>query len=280
MINDFIKYQSLGNHFILVDRLLESETSTQALITDPAWPQCVRDICMPNFGIGADGILLVAQNQASNLPEMRIFNADGSQAENCLNGLRCVAHYLFTHKELPRNFTIKLGNRTISCSIVGDKNNPEIITAVGTASYQEYTTIQAASMSFTGHVTHIGNPHFVIEQKISTDFLREYGKALESHAFFPHKTNVEFFWMEPTTKGSTTPFTITMIPFERGCGLTLACSTGAAVTLDVLQRIGRVHFGEKVTCIMPGGAVIGWLDEQKTIFLQAQAHYVFSGCLP
>ena len=283
MFKEFIKYQSLGNHFILLDWYEKPETSVNRIIADADWKELVIKSCEKNFGIGADGVLIIKNNQADELPEMLVFNADGSQAENCLNGIRCVAHYLFTRKGFSHQFLIKVGRGVIACEVDGSADEPtrvSVITNVGKALYESKASIQVQDKTFEGHVTNIGNPHFVIEQQISAKELHEYGKALESHPHFPNKTNVEFFWHDATPTAPGKPLKIFMLPFERGSGLTLACSTGAAVLLVILHRTDVIKPDQLVTCIMPGGPVVGWLDEYGSIFLQAQAHYVFSGCLP
>lgn len=281
MMQEFIKYQSLGNDFVMFDWTKKKESLISATLAATSWQTFVRSLCRRHFGIGADGILIIIYNERHDLPEMLVFNADGTQAENCLNGVRCVAHYLFTTQHYPEQFMLKVGRGVIACSVDKPENNPDlisIITNVGQAQYQKQARVHTHDRSFDGHITSIGNPHFVIEEKISPQTLYTYGSLLEKHEQFPNKTNVEFFWHEPSA--DSTSYKINLLPFERGAGLTLACSTGAAVTLDVLVRTNKVKTNQLVTCIMPGGPLVGWVDEHMTIFLQARTELVFSGTLP
>ncbi len=275
MLKKFIKYQSLGNHFIIFDWRTYTESSISTTIAESTWPEMVIQLCTPAFGIGADGILLITTAPEPNSFVMRIFNADGSQAENCLNGLRCVAHFLLTQNPQTPSIRVFIGNRVSICS--QDATTKDIITSVGKATFEKTITLNCAGRSFTGHSTNIGNPHFLIEEQITHKDLLVYGPLLESHPEFPNKTNVEFFWL----KNNTAPhFYINMLPFERGAGPTLACSSGVAVLLDFLLSTKRIQHNTPTTCSMPGGSTIGWVNEQGVIFLQAAAHHIFNGILP
>ena len=126
----FFKYQSLGNDFILLDWLDESKYDF-----DANWSKLVQCLCDRHYGIGADGVLIIRKN-GSEL-ESLIFNADGSYGDKCLNGLRCVAHYLVIQKNYPPKLEIFMGNKLMQCE-VGTK----VTINVGQANYQKQQQIQ------------------------------------------------------------------------------------------------------------------------------------------
>ena len=236
------------------------------------------------------------------MPEMLIFNADGTQAESCLNGLRCVTHYLVTHHNFPENFSIKLGKRTIECDVERDKkralalrNEPMelasvsngspfdllITNNVGSIEYHGEKTVSISAElinSFEGHIVSVGNPHFIIFEQTSLDWLTKYGMFLESHELFPNKSNIEFVWEEPVKTGVAQRYNV--LVYERGCGITQACSSGAAAIAGTLFYLKKITPNQKIELIMLGGSVICWVDDNEQVFLQAGAQPVFSGILP
>lgn len=279
MLKHFIKYESLGNDFILYDWYKKPAVFVQQALKDTGWEQFVKEICDRHFGIGADGILIIKSSAETSFPEMLIFNADGSQAQMCMNGVRAAAHYLFTHHGVQKTFKIKVGQREIECSVIEDKSkglSVEIVTNVGPVFYQENKIIQAQKDSFDGHSVDVGNPHFVIFQQTDQAWLVEHGKELESHAYFPARANIEFVWEDLTDKSHKA---YRLLVYERGCGMTLACSSGVAATLGALYHLGLVKQDEQVAFNMLGGTVIGFVDAEKNIILCATATMVFSGTL-
>ena len=139
MLKHFIKYQSLGNDFILYDWYKKPAVFVQQALKDAGWAQFVKDLCDRHFGVGADGILIIKSSPETSFPEMLIFNADGSQAQMCMNGVRAAAHYLFTHHGVQKIFKIRVGQRDVECSVIEDKNKEkpiDVVTNVGSALYQ------------------------------------------------------------------------------------------------------------------------------------------------
>ena len=242
-----------------------------------AWQQFVQRICNRHYGVGADGVLIVTGFPQTGMPEMLIFNADGTQAENCLNGLRCVAHYLFTTYNFPQRFSIKVGARIAECTVQQDPQHQtcEIITRVGKVSHDQEQEIVVKGQALKGDSASIGNPHFIIFDKHTEEWLRSYGPSIESHEAFPQKTNVECVW--PTREGSASSFEV--IVFERGCGITLACSSGAACITSLLVQKNIIAQEQKVVLNMQGGSVTAWLDADGAVVLQASAQSIFSGTL-
>ncbi|MFH1831914.1 MAG: diaminopimelate epimerase [bacterium] len=286
---EFIKYQSLGNDFVLFDWLNNSEQNIQEITGDKSFSAFVSKLCDRHFGIGADGIIIL-KKITKNMPEMLIYNADGSQAEICLNGLRCVAHYLYTqNKQI--SFEIMAGPHTAHCTIAQDNpedlSNIQIITALPISkSAQNLNTCPSSQSSqnnlepiiaqisqarFAGYPINIGNPHFIILQKTTSEWLDAYGKELEQHKLFPQKTNVEFVWQQDQN-------TYNVLVYERGCGRTLACGSGAVAITTLFYLQEKIKSQEKITLIMQGGSLTCWVENNQ-VFLQAPACPVFTGTI-
>jgi len=272
MIKNFIKYQSLGNNFVVYDWYAQPENYIQKIIHDASWRAFVIEICNRNTGVGADGVLILKRFEQDEIPEMLIFNADGTQAESCLNGLRCVTHYLVTEYNFPAKFSIKLGKRMILCEIEQDTQDILITNNVGPINYEGIKTVTIFEGTFQGHVASIGNPHFIIFEKIELPWLQQFGALLESHEAFPNKSNIEFVWEESHARYH-------VLVYERGCGITQACSSGAAAIVGTLLHLNKIEINQKIELIMLGGSVIGWADQNKNVFLTAGADMIFTGTL-
>jgi diaminopimelate epimerase len=275
ILKNFIKYQSLGNDFIIFDWYKKPLTFMQNELKGMAWQQFVLRICDRHYGVGADGVLIVTGCPQAGMPEMLIFNADGNQAENCLNGLRCLAHYLFTTYHFPENFFVKVGARVAECIVQHTRQGQtcDIVTRVGAINYEGEREIVVAQTPLKGNIVSIGNPHFIIFDKKDTSWVRAHGPAIESHESFPHKTNVEFIWQSRTGDNSS----YEVIVFERGCGITLACSSGAACITGLLLQKNLIEKEQKVTLHMPGGSLISWVDPDGSVVLQSSARPIFCG---
>lgn len=273
MLKNFLKYQSLGNDFILFDCYKKPETYTNQALAEGSFPAYVKKLCDRHFGVGADGVLILKGNTSSSLPEMLIFNADGSKAEICLNGLRCVALHLHTNYKFPVQFKIKVGGKVVECFILYEKDFSEQVLIkmnVGSVNYLGETCITTTQGKFCGHCASIGNPHFVLLQQTSLDWLTKYGSEIEKHEAFANKTNVEFVWQEA-------PLHFRSLVYERGCGITLSCSSGAASIAGILAVLNQVAFDQEFTISMPGGDMLCSVDKSGDVNLSAEAKLVFSG---
>ena len=120
----------------------------------------------------------------------------------------------------------------------------------------------------------------MIFQQVEQAWLREHGKNLESHAYFPDRANIEFVWEDLAYQlHDDISKAYRLLVYERGCGMTLACSSGVAGTLGVLFYLGAIKQEELVAFSMPGGTVIGSVDAENNIILRATATMGFSGIL-
>jgi diaminopimelate epimerase len=271
MIKKFIKYQSLGNDFILFDWIDQSDESISNFLQHPEWKPRVVKLCDRHFGIGADGVLLLKKNR-EHLIEMLIYNSDGSRAEICLNGIRCCAYhrYLDTHSE---SMYICAGGQSTFSRIIPGGVVPQIMTQVSSAVYERAIDVPAAARTFHGHHVHVGNPHYIVFEKTDPSWLSAHGSSIERHELFPNKTNVEFVWQEE----SDPCLVYRVLVYERGCGMTLACSSGAAAITKALHHLGKIQHDEKIQLLMQGGALESTISARGEVSLIGTAHRVFSG---
>lgn len=281
MFNHFIKYHSLGNDFIIFDCYKKPLFYVDAALQRDTWSQFVRDLCNRHTGVGADGVLIIKSAQGLGSPEMVIFNADGSSAAMCMNGLRCVAHYLVGNYGFADEFVVHVGDHLARCSAERYADSLLITTKISHYTYQGIKHIKTDKGSFDGHQVWVGNPHVVIFEQTQLDWLAAHGHLLERHALFPQRTNVEFVWLSQNNEQTCNhQASYSMLVYERGCGITQACSSGAAATLVALVQTGALAVGDQVALCMPGGMVQGKIDEHSDIVLVAPAHLVFKGELP
>lgn len=272
MNNPFFKYQSLGNDFIVFDWLDTSHEVCNDRLSQSTWAEQVRAWCQRHTGIGADGILVVQQTPAGQ-PAMRIFNADGSEGANCLNGARCVAQHLVMQRELANEGSFFIGARVVHY-VVADKHGAVcmVTTGVGTVDYHGERTIAVHDFMLHGFYAEIGNPHFIMMREEPFAWFADVGAALQHHQAFPVGINVECLWQTAADRYH-------MRVYERGAGMTQACSSGAAAVLGVLDQQNAIIKNQRITITMPGGVLAGWVNEEQEIFLEAPAVLVFRGML-
>lgn len=276
----FTKYHGLGNDFIVIDLRLTSA---------PLDGSMAARLCERRFGIGADGILAILPSAQPNTDaRLRILNADGSEAEMCGNGIRCVAKYLYDrcpslHKPLIR---IETGAGVLACQIeaVGDQadtisvemGRPRLEPAdIPVASERIEFSLALAQRTFTITAVSMGNPHavtFVTDESASLRSLAEhYGPLLENHPAFPKKTNAEF--ARCSSRGE-----IELVVWERGCGITLACGTGACATAVAACLTGRADADQELTIRLLGGPLaVTVLRGYSGVTMRGPARLVFDG---
>lgn len=246
----FIKGHGLGNDFLV----LEGEGLSSELPADR-----VRAICHRSLGLGADGIL-IQETSDSGLPYMRIYNADGSQPEMCGNGLRVFALYLVQYCGFAAGgFQIHTpaGVRGVQVWSSPESSSGDIRVDMGRATgIQDNLSVgyelDGESCSITGSVVSMGNPHFVVTDRrfsATEDHAVSVGPKLEVNGAFPEGTNVEFIEV-------TGPNALRVYVWERGCGLTQACGTGACAAAVVAAREGLVEYDKDLTLTLPGGDLV------------------------
>ncbi|HBN08928.1 MAG TPA: diaminopimelate epimerase [Cyanobacteria bacterium UBA8530] len=274
----FLKMHGCGNDFIVIDLL--------SFPYPVEWEKVAPKLCHRQFGIGADGLLLLLPS--SDLAcdyKMRVINSDGSEAQMCGNGIRVFARYLREKKiSEKKEFSIETLAGTIKPVIVEDEvfsvrvdmgrpvlERPEIpMTGEGRA-IAEKMEVEGKEYFFTA--VSMGNPHCVIftEEDPAEIELEGIGKKIETSPLFPEKTNVEFARLVGRKN-------IEMRVWERGAGLTLACGTGACATLVAAVLNGKSE--RRATVVLPGGSLeIEWAENDH-LYMTGPAASVFSGHIP
>ncbi|MDK2742764.1 MAG: diaminopimelate epimerase [Nitrospira sp. BO4] len=256
MKNAFFRGHGLGNDYLVMDpRELTFKLS----------PKNITSVCDRNWGVGSDGILALVSSKKADFG-LRIFNPDGSEAEKSGNGLRIFARYLHaTGKTKKKHFTVetKGGVVTIDLHVDRHKDASAVTVEMGIATFKPNTLpcsldvpeliqqpIEAAghSLVFTG--VSVGNPHCVVFKPVGASWSREelltLGPALENHALFPKRINVQL--AVPT--GSKEIF---ILIWERGAGETQASGSSSCAAASAAVRLGLVK--SPVTVKMPGGVL-------------------------
>jgi len=240
-----------------------------------------------HFGVGSDGLILICPSEKADA-RMRMFNADGSEAEMCGNGLRCVAKYVYDHGLVRKpslqietgrgvlRVDLELANGNVSQATI-DMGEP-ILDArriPTTLSGNPPTDVPLSIGDYSFRVTCIsmGNPHCVIFSKeITDDLVLGIGPRIEKHPAFPHRTNVEFVSVNNSDD-------VTVRVWERGSGETQACGTGAcavAVAGVITRRSKR-----RIVAHLPGGDLhLNWSETDNHVYLTGPAVEVFSGEWP
>lgn len=242
---DFTKVEGLGNDFILLDRRSASADALEREIA--SLRTRAQALCDRRTGIGADGILVVgpARDEDSRA-SMIVVNHDGSRPEMCGNGLRCVA--LFVSDRSGEHFDVDTDAGAKRCELLErtvDARGGRIRVDMGPA--EDLGEKTAAGETF--RAVSMGNPHAVAFVDADPESrARKDGPQVEVDPLFPDRTNVEFAQLE--SDGS-----LTLWVWERGCGITQACGTGACATAAAAAWSGLVPRGEPVRIRLPGGAL-------------------------
>ena len=258
----FAKYHGLGNDFVIVDGRQEGE----ALITADR----ARALCDRHRGVGADGVLSVLPPRVDGADaRMHLFNADGSEAEMCGNGLRCVVAYLGApgaHLRIDTDAGVLDG----WCLDEG-----LVKVALGVPQVGAPMVVTVDEVSFRGLAVSMGNPHFVLEpRRGDEDLMAEaarFGPGLESAPQFASRTNVEFI----AKRGDA----LDVVVFERGVGITQACGTGAGAAAAAALTWGLVSTEAPVQVNLPGGPLLVQVADEQLTIIGAAVH-VFDGTVP
>lgn len=270
----FAKMHGLGNDVVIID---------QRHFVHPLTRADFARLADRRLGIGCDQILLLERPADTRAQaRYRVVNADGSSAEHCGNGVRCVARYLERRGEAREVVTIEIGQELFDLHFEAgtdvrvDMGAPRfapaaIPLAVDAESDRYSTTLGARSVRF-GAVS-MGNPHAVIEvPTVATADVPGIGAALQASALFPAGVNVGFMEI-------VSPRAIRLRVFERGAGETRACGTGACAAVAIGRRWGAL--GDAVAVELPGGSLlIEWDgDREHPLWMTGPATFVFEGTI-
>ena len=280
MKNKFTKYQGLGNDFIIFD----SRGKKLDKLFSENKDNIIEHICNRNFGVGADGIILILDSNNKSLVRMKIFNSDGSEPEMCGNGIRCLIAFLNDNKEINYNSDIPIQTNAglIYTSINRTKNikvnmGKPILTPqnIPTKLSMNNLPIPNGVININDHklkvyAASMGNPHMIVfVNNIEEIPFEEWGKYLEKHTLFPNDTNVHFVQIIDQSN-------IKVKVWERGCGPTLACGTGACACLVVTSKLGKTL--DTANVYLPGGKLeIEWPNLSGPVYMQGPAFKVFNG---
>ena len=287
----FTKMHGLGNDYIYVNCFEENIENPQ---------QLAKIVSDRHFGIGSDGLILISPSKTADA-KMRIFNADGSEAEMCGNGIRCAAKYIYEHKladssgpfslpdqkSYPASLNIETDNGILTVGLITDNNDkvqnvcvnmgqPILIpkdipvNMPGEKIIEEPINIEGCQLLLT--CISMGNPHAVFFcEDLNAIELETIGPLIENNPLFPNRINVHFVQ-------TTNPSEFKMRSWERGSGITMACGTGAcacSVAASLTGQCKRVS-----TAHLPGGNLdLNWSSHDNCVYMTGPAVEVFEGSL-
>ena len=254
----FTKMQGLGNDFLLVYGQVPENVSSL----------CVR-LCDRHFGVGADGVIFLSPSWAADC-RMRTFNVDGSEAKMCGNGIRCVGKYLYEKGLVRRErmtietlcgvkeLTLRMENGQVQ-SVTVDMGRAELCSA----------ELPLPAGLGTGMLVSVGNPHAVSFVELAEDIpLSLWGPAVERS--IPGGVNAEFVQVISSAR-------LSMRVWERGCGVTMACGTGACASAFAAVKRGYSPVDRPIEVVLEGGSLFITVKTDGSIFMEGPAVTVFEG---
>jgi diaminopimelate epimerase len=262
----FHKYHGAGNDFIMINNLDKSIFLT---------PEDISLYCDRNFGIGADGIILLEPSSVADC-FMNYYNSNGSLAEMCGNGARCTAKFYLkeTGKDLKE---INLETRAEIKNIkINDDDTYSVDMGAPIFESSDFPINTLNLEGFDFNCVSMGNPHAVtIVDELEKIDLKTIGPKIENNEKFLHKINVEF-----VEKIMDDYFKVKV--WERGCGATLACGTGACAVYSILNKLSArqglaENKNKEITLEFPGGKLYLSKNEQDHVILRGPATFVFKG---
>ena len=269
------KMQGCGNDFVIIDYPEYEKTGLKM-------SELAKKVCNRNFGVGADGMIIPKLNPENKEADISwyFYNSDGSTAQMCGNGMRCFAKYCIDNKLVDKkSFSVEtlagiIKPELLDNGLIKVNMGKPILENKKIPFWSENGEKKLTALDREFEITPVsmGNPHCVIiTDEDPMKLAQTYGPVIEKHEFFPEKTNTEFVRVKSRME-------IDMRVFERGCGITLACGTGAcaSVVACVLNNLTE----NKVKVNLFGGPVfIEWQgsadDKEQDIFLIGSANYSF-----
>ncbi len=288
----FTKMQGLGNDYVYVN-CFEQEVARPG--------ELAKVVSDRHFGIGSDGLILIYPSEKADV-RMRIFNADGSEAEVCGNGIRCVAKYVYEHKLARAGRPIRVPGQQRSCGSLRIEAGREVLRVgltvddndkvqkvcvnmgqpslalkdipvklSGDTAVEQPIEILGRELRMT--CVSMGNPHAVFFcDDVAEIELEKTGPVIERHGLFPERINVHFVQIDNETE-------FTMRTWERGSGITMACGSGACAALVAAAYTDRVK--RICTAHLAGGDLeLNWFEQDNCVYMTGPAVEVFEGVWP
>ncbi len=264
------KMQGLGNDFVILD--YEEYEKTGLSLEDLA-----RKLCDRHFGIGADGMIIPKIDTNSADIGWYFYNSDGSTAQMCGNGMRCFAKYVYDKKLVDKKqFSVETLAGIIKPELLDnglvkvDMGAPILEDA--RIPFKGERKLKVLNKEFEIFPVSMGNPHCIIfTDEDPLELAKTYGEKIEKHEFFPEKTNTEFVKVISRDE-------VDMRVFERGCGITLACGTGACATVVAAVLNNLTEQKVKVN-LLGGSVIIEWQGSKEKlnehVFMTGRADYSF-----
>ena len=271
----FTKMHGLGNDYVYMNAIhqhIEDESTLAQFVSNR------------NFGIGSDGLILICKSEKADF-KMRMFNSDGSEAEMCGNGIRCVGKFVYD-KGLTQKTEVTIetlaGIKTVQLNVKNGKVEtvkvdmgepilePKEIPVISEEKPVKNLNLKAEDKEFVFTCVSMGNPHAITIVDNTKEFdVEKYGKVLEVNKAVPNNTNVEF--IEIVDKNN-----IKMRVWERGAGETLACGTGAcaSVVACVLNNLTERNVNVE---LLGGKLEIEWNKNDNHVYMTGPAVTVFEG---
>jgi diaminopimelate epimerase len=264
----FIKMHGIGNDYVFID-CFPSETA--GVIAETDLSELARRVSDRHYGIGSDGLVLILPDPEADA-RMRMFNADGSEAQMCGNAIRCIGKYLYEsglcRKEALRVAT-KAGIRELEIHVANGIVESVTVNMGKPIVMQDKLDLDGETLEFMS--VNMGNPHAVFfrDRLPSSDEVAVLGERIGTHPHFPEGTNVEFARVRNNK-------VIDLRVWERGTGETMACGTGACATAVAAMCQGLTQ--REVTIHLRGGdLLITWQTDNEPVYMTGSATEVFRG---
>ncbi len=239
-------------------------------------PENIKDLSVRlserHFGAGSDGMIYISPSYIADF-KMRIFNADGSEAKMCGNGIRCVGKYVYdkgyTDSTILKVETLS-GIKTLGLDVRNGKVR-EVTVGMGVAEVSDDLVLSIDGEDYAVTPVSVGNPHIVtFVEDIDKVALDRIGTKFEHHPAFPDGVNTEFVQVLSENK-------VRMRVWERGSGITMACGTGACATAAAAIAKGYCSFNSPITVILDGGPLTIFVEENYAVTMRGPAEFIYEG---
>lgn len=256
----FTKMHGLGNDYLYV-------------YGEPQDPEKLSiKLSERHFGVGSDGMIWISPSEVADF-KMRIFNADGSEAKMCGNGIRCVGKYVYDKGYTDKkHITVETlsGIRTLKLNVSAGKVK-SVSVDMGKAEAKEDMTLTVDGKTVVCTPVSVGNPHAVIfVDDIEKAPLTTLGPKIEHHEAFPGGVNVEFVQVLDKDR-------VRMRVWERGSGVTMACGTGACATATAAVKKGFCSYNEEISVVLDGGTLKIQIAPDDTVTMTGPCETVYEG---